>query len=429
MDPHVILKRLSSISFGRGLIFVLLAATAGPLAAEESEDRIEVLEEKAAVMAAELEALQQELESAQQAREARDEAVLRKDVDEAIAVAQMAERASREWKESAGVTHLAGYASADYIDPEGESGYFAANFNPMFHYMYRDFVLWESELAIKVDENGETEVELEYSTVDIFLNDSMVLLAGKFLSPLGQFRQNLHPSWINKLPSAPVGFGHDGAAPEAEIGVQLRGGISVGDASRFGYAAYVGNGPKLEAEEGEIHGIETSGYSGNGDGENVFGGRVSFVPLPRLEFGLSGAIGKARITENDGEDVDDDPTRDYDTFGVDASYQVGNLDLRGEYIHQKIADEALSVIPEGGKWKSWYAQGAYKFGGAKWEAVVRYGDFSSPHSSQEQEQMAIGLNYLIAPHAILKVGYEFNEGVSGESTDADRLLLQIAYGF
>ena len=140
-------------------------------------------------------------------------------------------------------------------------------------------------------------------------------------------------------------------------------------------------------------------------------------------------MGKVAITENDGEELDDDPSRDYDAFGIDASYQLGALDLRGEYIEQKISDEALSVIPEGGKWKSWYAQGAYKFGRARWEAVLRYGDFASPHSDQTQEQVAIGLNHMIAPHAILKIGYEFNDGLAGEPTDADRLLLQIAYGF
>ena len=415
--------------FKQGSVCLLLAVTALPLLADEDADRIAALEEQAAALAIELQALQQELQEAQQTGRVSDEAELRKDVNEALTLAQSAERTSREWKESAGVTHLAGYASADYVDPEGESGFFTANFNPMFHYMYRDLVLWESELEIEVGEDGETEIGLEYSTIDLFLNDSMVLMAGKFLSPLGQFRQNLHPSWINKLPSAPVGFGHDGAAPEAEIGVQLRGGIRVGDSGRFGYSGYVGNGPKLEAEDGEIHGIETGGFASNHDGENVFGGRISYVPLPKLEFGLSGAVGKVAITENDGEEVDDDPSRDYDAFGIDASYQLGALDLRGEYIEQKISDEALSVIPEGGKWKSWYAQGAYKFGRARWEAVLRYGDFSSPHSDQTQEQVAIGLNHLIAPHAILKIGYEFNDGLAGEPTDADRLLLQIAYGF
>ncbi len=416
-------------SFVRGAVAIAVLVVSWSVAAAESSDRLESLEAKAAAMEAELEALRNELRKVQQEQQESEVVVLKKEVQEAVQLAQTAERTSREWKETAGVTHLAGYASADYVDPSGEPGYFVANFNPMFHYMYRDRVLWESELEVEVSENGETEVGLEYSTIDLFLTDSLMIMAGKFLTPLGQFRQNLHPSWINKLPSVPVGFGHDGAAPNADVGLQLRGGIAVGDSARLGYAAFVGNGPVLEVEDGEIHGISTEGVAGNSDGENVFGGRVNFIPLPKLELGLSAATGKAAITEADGEAVDNDPARSYDVFGLDASYQFDNLDLRGEFIQQKIGSKATSLVAEGGTWKTWYVQGTYRFGSARWEAVMRYGDYSSPHPEQSQEQVAVGINHLIAPHAILKLGYEFNDGLSGEPTDADRLLFQIAYGF
>ena len=88
-----------------------------------------------------------------------------------------------------------------------------------------------------------------------------------------------------------------------------------------------------------------------------------------------------------------------------------------------------TTLPEGGKWKTWYAQGAYKFGGAKWEGVLRYGDYSSPHPEQSQKQFAVGLNYLLQPNAIVKISYQFNDGLAGEPTDADLLAVQIAYGF
>jgi len=323
---------------------------------------------------------------------------------------------------------LTGYATDEYVDPAHDSGYFGASFNPIFLYKYRDLVLGEGELEVEIDDTGDTSVALEYGTIDLLLNDSLVLLAGKFLSPLGQFRQNLHPSWINKLPSAPVGFGEDGAAPDAEIGIQARGGIALGG-GRFGYSAYVGNGPRLAVENGEIEGIDSEGYAGNDDGESVVGGRLSFAPLPKLQLGLSGATGKVAITETGGGPVLDDPSRNYDVFGLDASYQVAGFDLRGEYIQQKVGNATGSIVPEGGKWDTWYAQGSYKFGSAKWEGVVRYGDFNSPHPEQSQKQLAIGVNYLLAPQAMVKVGFEVNDGLSGEPTDANRLLVQVAYGF
>jgi hypothetical protein len=121
---------------------------------------------------------------------------------------------------------LAGYASFDYENEENGDGSFAGvKFAPIFHYQYGDIFLFEAEVEFTVDSDGETETELEYAAGTFFINDYMGLQVGKFLSPLGQFVQNLHPSWINKLPSAPVGFGHDGAAPTSNVGIALRGGL------------------------------------------------------------------------------------------------------------------------------------------------------------------------------------------------------------
>ncbi|MFB3106725.1 MAG: hypothetical protein ACE1ZA_17630, partial [Pseudomonadales bacterium] len=203
---------------------VLLFA-AMPTLAQTDAIRIEELEAKTAAMAEELAALRARLDKSQQTGSVDDLKTLRTEVVIATQTAQRAEKAANEWKNTTSVTHLAGYAAVGYTDQQNGTGSFsAANFNPIFHFQYGDRILWESELEFEIEENGETEVALEYSTIDIFLNDYLVFLAGKFISPLGNFRQNLHPSWINKLPSAPPGFGHDGAAPLAEVGIQLRGG-------------------------------------------------------------------------------------------------------------------------------------------------------------------------------------------------------------
>ena len=408
----------------------LLLATAAPALAQSDNRRIEELEAKTEAMAEELATLREELAAAKEAAPSAAVETLRAETAAARQAAQRAELSANEWKNTSSVTHLAGYASADYVSPENGNAAFVANFNPMFHFQYTDRILWEAELEIEVEENGDTEIGLEYSTIDLFLNDNTVLLAGKFLSPIGNFRQNLHPSWINKLTSAPPGFGHDGAAPLAEVGVQLRGAYNVGQRGKFTYAGFVGNGPKLEGEDGEIHGIDTDGSAGDFDDEKVFGGRIGLLPIPRLEIGVSAATGDASVVENDGTDFEGDPKRDYDVFGVDASYQWGNLDLRGEYVSQEVESLETSIAPEGGKWETWYAQGAYKFGPqAKWEGVLRYTDFTSPHADESQEQWAVGLNYLLAPSALIKVGYESNTGLDGEITDDDRWLVQIAYGY
>jgi hypothetical protein len=401
-----------------------LALLASPAFAQTHPERIAELEQKVQALTEQIGELRAEMDEGK-GEGGLDE--VRQDVA-ANKAAIKATQSSTVFTDVTSVTHLSGYASADYVSVENGPAAFAANFNPMFHFLYDNKILWEAELEVEVEENGDTSIGLEYTTVDWFLNDKLTLVAGKFLSPIGNFRQNLHPSWINKLPSAPPGFGHDGAAPISEVGVQLRGVAPMGN-SRLNYAVYLGNGPKIEAEDGEIHAIEAEGFASDPDDEKVFGGRVAFLPIPSLELAVSGATGDAAVVEDDGVDVEGDPKRGYQVLGFDAGYQWNNLDLRGEYVKQEVDPSPLSIAPEGGVWETWYAQAAYKFADGKWEGVARYTDFKSPHADDTQEQVAFGINYLITPSALLKFGYESNTGEPGEITDADRWILQIAYGY
>lgn len=412
------------------LLFTVMALlfVSAPALAQSDSDRIADLERQAAQMSDQLAALRSELARIKGENGAEEVAAIRSEAADARQAAQRAEQSASEWKRTTAVTHLAGYASAGFESPENGTSAFNANFNPVFHYQYNDRVLWEAELEFEVDDTGATDLGLEYSSIDVMLNDNLVLVAGKFLSPLGNFRQNLHPSWINKLPTAPPGFGHHGAAPLADIGVQLRGGVRVGDQGRVTYAGYIGNGPELEAEDGEIHAVESEGFAGDVDDEKIVGGRVGFLPIPGLELGVSAAAGDIAVVVNNEEEFSGDPKRDYRVFGVDGSYQIGDLNLRGEYMRQKVGAQALSLAPDSAEWKTWYVQGAYLLG-EKWEGVVRYTDFQSPHEDDAQEQLAFGMNYLLSPNAMFKFAYEFNNGLAGEANDEDRFLAQIAYGY
>lgn len=334
--------------------------------------------------------------------------------------------AQDEWKEAKSVVHLAGYASVRFADVEsGTSGFDKVKFNPIFHYQYADLILLEAELEVEVEEDGETEVALEYMTIDWLINDYTILLAGKFLSPIGQFRQNLHPDWINKLPSSPSGFDHDQAAPISDVGIQFRGGFPAGRAIKMNYAAYVSNGPiiELNAVEGEIEAIESEGSTGNADDEMVFGGRLGILPIPMLEFGVSAAAGDV------GPEGEENILRDYEVFGADFAYKIGNFDLRAEFVSQKLGSNSASAAPESAKWEAAYAQAAYRFAPSKWEAVLRYSDYDSPHNSEDQKQWAAGVNYWFAENAVAKLAFESNDGEPGEVSDTDRWLLQFAYGF
>jgi len=356
-------------------------------------------------------------------------------IEENIAIAS-------EWRQPDTLIHMAGYADVGYADTESTDGsYNIGSFSPIFHFQYRDLVMLESELEIVVGEDGTTEVALEYLTVDWFINDYMVLVAGKFLSPVGQFRQNIHPSWINKLPSAAPGFGHDGAAPVSDLGLQLRGGFSIGSV-RTNYAVFVSNGPELVAEmeeeageiEFELDGVEAEGFGADSDGKKVFGGRLGFIPFAGFEFGVSLASGSATVTsihEGDSSLLSGEGNRDYDVFGADFSWQFAGFSLRGEYVETKVGADIGSGVAasDGATWQTWYTQGAYRLAQSNWELVTRYTDFDSPHNSQDQKQWAVGTNYLFTNSFVGKISYEFNDGQTGSSVDENRFLLQLAYGF
>jgi len=173
---------------------------------------------------------------------------------------EVAKSEQSEWKNYDSRVHLGGYGAVGFSYDDNENDRFnQVQFSPIFHYTFKDLILLESELELEVEEDGETEIALEYMTIDWFINDYVTLLGGKFLSPIGYFRQNLHPTWINTLPTVPVGFGHDQAAPVADVGMQLRGGIPLGGTMFSNYALFVSNGPILELNEDgdEIEAIES----------------------------------------------------------------------------------------------------------------------------------------------------------------------------
>jgi len=359
--------------------------------------------------------------------------------------------AASEWRSQNSLMHMAGYADVGYVksDAEGDDGsYNVGTFAPIFHYQFRDQVMLEAELEISTAEDGSTETAMEYLTIDWILNDNMILVAGRFLSPVGNFRQNLHPSWINKLPSAPPGFGHDGAAPVSDMGVQLRGGFHIGG-MKANYAVYTANGPEVKAEiapdagdntaidEIEYDGVDAEAFGADGDGEKVFGGRFGILPVPSLEIAVSFVSGKATVTSFEGDEfTGTNPglggiaASNYDVTGMDVSWRNKSFDVRYEYVRSELGETNIGGFGlASAEWTTWYGQVTYKIPSSKFEAVVRYADFDTPHASADVQQTAVGLNYLITNNFIAKLGFESNDNPNAGQQAYDRALVQLAYGF
>lgn len=331
--------------------------------------------------------------------------------------------------------HLSGYGAAGFQvtetenDPEGTSNTFTpVLFAPIFHFLYNDLALFQAEPHFTISDDGATDIELEYATAALLLHDRFAVVVGKFLSPIGQFQERLHPAWTNKLPTAPAGYGHGGAAPLTDLGLQVRGGAPLGS-MLLGYTAYVSNGPQLTAHHGRIE-VEGEATTSSGD-EKAFGGRLSLIPVPDLEFGVSTIV--ANKLTGDAAGLQTQP--DYRLLGVDAAFTRGAWDVRFEYIDTELdaftdaqGDPAPATAPS-----VWYAQAAYQFG--RWEPVIRYGEldyqaWNAPSNALVQrntKRTSVGINYIFTPSLIAKFAYETDD--LDYTDDQQRFIFQLAYGF
>lgn len=334
------------------------------------------------------------------------------------------------WRWQDILVEIHGAAATEFSKTNGQDSSFdLVDFNPLLLANYKDWFLLRAAVDFSITENGDTDTSLDFANINWFINDFVSLSAGKFDSGIGQFVQNISPRWINKLPSVPIGFDSDEAAPQSEIGIQMRGGFPVCD-MKVNYSLSLSNGPRalIDTTNSVIDHIATGGFTA-ATGNYVTGGRLGFLPIPLLEIGFSLASGKLALY-----DLADNSTllqkgRDYNAIGADIAYQLAEFNFRGEIIRQKVKAQIESIAPPASKWQAWYLQLAYRIPTTKLEPVLRYGRYRTPFDMNNQRQWVAGLNYWFTPSIVAKFAYELNDGQDGTVNDANVLLFQLAFGF
>tara|TARA_R110002049_G_scaffold191337_1_gene360266 strand:+ start:28033 stop:29193 length:1161 start_codon:yes stop_codon:yes gene_type:complete len=337
---------------------------------------------------------------------------------------------------------------------EKESSYVGSAFAPIFLFKHSDKLMFEAELEF-VLENNELEVGLEYADVMYVLNKNMTVRAGKFLLPFGTFMERLHPAWINRLPTRPLGFGHDGIAPSSGIGVELRGAFDLGGPS-LNYSIYSTNGPRLKdgsLEPEEAGMLMFQNYEDNNTSK-AFGGRLGLLPFSdsSTELGIS-------AYSTNGAGAKDSAYEDVGAFlyAIDFAFvkQVsplsGFIDIKAQYNSSNVDTATFVEMHEDGdeeeysfdnQSNSFYGQLSYRPTMAesdfmkKLEFVGRYSNFNAPEGAEWEEkstQYAFGLNYWLTWRSLIKISYQTTEtegGHGGEGISTlNGLFLHWAIGF
>jgi hypothetical protein len=292
-----------------------------------------------------------------------------------------------------------------------------------------------------------------------FLTDRVTLTGGKFLLPFGQFGPNLHPSWINRLPTAPGLYGgHGGNGIMSGVlpilndyGAAMQYSYDFGGSARLFLDVYTVNGVSIEAddhseeeeEEVDDHSallfpeIEFESSTSDNNDNKAVGGRVALAFLPQFELGASLYRSK----------YDDNGDLEFTARALDFNWIGQYWSVRGEYI--KTDSDALIELEEEGDDElteeadhneifikrnfdrnGWYAQLAWQVRQLNIDAlnpvefVVRH---SRTREVDDGERWTYGVNYWMTPSTALKLAFEDTEMDDGR--EDERVFLQLSFGF
>jgi hypothetical protein len=336
-------------------------------------------------------------------------------------------------------TTIVGDAEVQFGKISGQHGAFMlADFAPIFLFRGGDKILFEAGFDFVLQNNAPsdsgntTTINLSFATLDYLINDYVTFVGGNMLLPLGTYSER-SAGWLNKFPDAPL---PRDVLPGNGVGVQLRGGIPIGDRGpSVNYSAFVVNGPGSVDGSGRADQLDLGGNVGltsddrfanlhGGAGE---GGRIAIFwpwkPTYDVEIGVSGM---SSPWDNAGR-------RQYSAAVADWALHVGpSVEVKGEYMHTWVGtDNKGTITPRG-----WWIQGGYKLLGLnldvpyinKLELVGRYDTIDDGLGSRTKRG-TVGAVYYVTNTLWLEGDYEFTSNHGPNPAADESLLFQISYGF
>lgn len=337
------------------------------------------------------------------------------------------------------------------------------SFNPVLLWRHGDRFLFESELEMEYMTN-QLSINLGYANASYMITKGMIVKFGKILIPFGTFGEKLHPSWVNKCVTMPLGVGHDGMVPLNDIGIEIRGGLQLGK-SKLSYALYAVNGPRIKdgIEEPKEAGMLLFDNSIDNNKDKAIGGRIGILPFSNssMEIGLSGyyAMPGSTVSPFAADTINTDLNYKNVTAmltAVDLSYVKlisgirGIIDFKGQYSMSNVSkavyfnNEDTSRYTFSNNSAAYYVQLAYRPALSEntilknFELVGRYSVYNTPEGSLwhgNKSQITAGLNYWLTWRTVIKADYQVttteNTGIHkghGGAT-GNMFLLHLAIGF
>ena len=339
--------------------------------------------------------------------------------------------------------HIGGYGQIDFNLPTRDGTihkngildvhrlvtFFGYNFNE------------KASFVSEVEFEHVSEVYVEQAFLDYKIKDNLSVNAGLMLIPMGI--QNLYhePATFNGVERTNVDK-YIVPTTWREIGIGLNG-RSIENS--LNYQLMVVNGFNGYDGAGVFSG-ESGLRSGRQKGAQSyitfpdFTGRVSYYGQPGLNLGLSAYVGDSESKAYDGLDLAnesavasaDSTIIGIQMLGVDARYQKGALQLRGQYTVANLSNtdqyNALSGKDLGSKMTGYYAELGYNLltshsttneliGFARYENYNTHAEVEGAtaiNDAYNRTEITLGLGFKVAKGAMFKADYQILSNASSE---------------
>lgn len=415
------------------LVMALICWSMPSIAATPSMEEIwavvQLQQAKIDKLEAELTSSQHRLEEAQ-LRLSRQNELQQDQIAETEVAIEQAVSAIESTMQGSSDSTFGGYGELHYNNLDSKDEIDLHRFVLFFSHQFSEELSFFSELEVEHGIAGEGkvgEVEIEQAFIQWDYADNHRAKAGVFLLPIGLINETHEPDTF---------FGIERNGVEKNIipatwwegGVALDGEITPG----WSYDLAIHSGLRLDTDNtssSKRSSIRSARQKvGKAAADNLaYTARLRFNGIPGVQWNTSFQY-QSDLSQGDVDGIGIDEI-DATLFETSLDYRSGGFGLRALYARWDIDNEIETLNPGSDEQVGWYIEPSYRFG--KVGLFTRFGQYdltaSSGTTSNEQEQLDIGVNYWLHENVVLKMDYQIQD--NDNNSDNDGFNLGVGYSF